>query len=127
LAKEFLSETELQVNVTVARDGERAIETIRKIERKEVERPDLILLDLNLPRLNGHEVLEFIRHSKEVSEICVVIYTGSRSPLDTKRAAENRANAYLIKPMGSSEIDEAIKRLKEILVLASRSQCPSAG
>jgi DNA-binding NarL/FixJ family response regulator len=70
-------------------------------------------LDLNLPRRNGHEVLEFIR--RHDSKIKVVIYSGSKSPDDMRKAKENKADGYLVKPMTVEEIDEVVKELRNAL------------
>jgi DNA-binding NarL/FixJ family response regulator len=75
--------------------------------------PDLVLMDLNLPKRNGHEVLDFIRqHDNGVK---VFIYSGSQSPDDVGRARNNKADGYLVKPMTVEEIEEAVKRLRNIL------------
>jgi len=122
LAKELIMETGLNVLVNTVTDGEKAIELIKKVWKGEVERPDLILLDLNLPRKRGDEVLEVIRMDGETRSLCVAIFTGSHSPEDLRRAGR-RANAYLIKPIGPKEMDETIVKLREILIFSFGSNC----
>ena len=85
---------------------------------------DLVFLDLNLPRKNGHEVLEFIRSRKEIKRTCVVIYTGSKAPDDERRAVLNGANGYLVKPIGGNEMNAMILRLRDLLVSVSEGTCP---
>ena len=82
---------------------------------------DLVLLDLNLPKQNGQEVLEFIRrHDKEVR---VVIYSGSTSPMDRQRAEASSVNGYLVKPMTGDEMDEVVFQLKKVLKSIDDSTC----
>ena len=113
LAKEFFQETGLDVVVTIINDGQKAIELFQRMDGKSEERPDLVLLDLSIPKRSGHEVLEFVRRYD--SRIKVILYTGSKSPDDFKKAKENKADSYLVKPMTMNEIDAVVKELKNIL------------
>jgi two-component system, chemotaxis family, response regulator Rcp1 len=113
LASEYLYETSYPVQITIIDDGRKAIDFFENVSRGIEERPDLVLLDLNLPRRTGHEVLSFIR-SRGI-DVKVVIYSGSKSPLDVKRAEENKADGYLVKPMGAKEMSSIIKELKAFL------------
>lgn len=78
--------------------GEKALEHLAGIHSRKREWPDLILLDLNLPGRNGHEVLTNLKSDPQYREIPIVVLTTSRSDRDRKRAIENHANAYLVKP-----------------------------
>jgi two-component system, chemotaxis family, response regulator Rcp1 len=75
--------------------------------------PDLVLLDLNLPKQNGQEVLEFIRRQDQ--DVTVVIYSGSTSPMDRQKAENNKVNGYLVKPMTGDEMDEVVFQLRRFL------------
>jgi CheY-like chemotaxis protein len=113
LVKEYIRETGIAAQIMVINDGQQAIALFQRINDNIEERPDLVLLDLNLPRRNGHEVLEFIR--RHDGRIKVVIYSGSKSPDDVRRAKENKADGYLVKPMTVEEIDEVVKELRNAL------------
>lgn len=78
---------------------------------KDCPRPDLILLDLRLPVVDGHEVLRAIKGSQELKALPVVILTTSRNDADISRAYSNYANSYLVKPMGSEMFREMMTAL----------------
>jgi CheY-like chemotaxis protein len=115
LVEEFLEEIDLPVEVEIARDGEQAIRMVDQTSDL-LAMTDLVILDLNLPKRSGHEVLEFIRGNDRTANMCVVILTSSRSPEDAERARNNKANAYWVKPMGSSEMEETVRKLREIII-----------
>ncbi len=119
LAAELIKETGISANITTVSDGEMAIATLEKMKLSDSDFPDLILLDINLPKKNGHEVLRFIRNA-QLHHAYVAIYTGSSSPEDEKRAAEHGADAYIIKPIGSKEMEKTITMFREILGSKSR-------
>ncbi len=121
LAAELIRETGVVVNITNVNDGEIAISTLERIVKNQTEAPDLILLDINLPKKNGHEVLRFIK-KVHLESTFVAIYTGSSSPEDERNAKEHGADAYIIKPIGSKEMELTIERFREILI--SRSKKP---
>ncbi len=73
--------------------------------------PNLIILDLRLPKLDGHEVLREIRQSEELSTIPVVILSTSKVDEDILKAYTNRANGYLVKPVDFDKLQEMIKYL----------------
>lgn len=108
LTKEALRGAKMDSNMIVARDGEEAMEYLsRAIEVKADEgearsRPDLVLLDLNLPRKNGHEVLRWIKSRDALRSIPVVILTTSSAESDISACYDNHANCYLTKPVDFS-------------------------
>jgi CheY-like chemotaxis protein len=113
LACEYLNDTGFMVSITKLRDGKAAIDFFEQVHGGAKNMPDLVLLDLNLPKQNGQEVLEFIRsHDQEVT---VVIYSGSTSPKDRQRAETSNVNGYLVKPMTGDEMDEVVFQLKKVL------------
>jgi DNA-binding response OmpR family regulator len=123
LAKEYIEETGYWVSIAIVDDGQKAIDYFADIENKIRERPDLVLLDLNLPRRSGHEVLEAIRRCDRT--INVFIYSGSKSPEDMKMAKDNKVDGYLVKPMVSAEIDATIKELTSIFKSLGTSLLPA--
>ena len=92
--------TQLSSNVVLrsAKDGAEALEVVSALAASG-ERPDLVLLDLNLPKLSGHEVLAHIKQDPRLSSTPVIVLTSSAAEADVKRAYEYHANAYLRKPV----------------------------
>jgi chemotaxis family two-component system response regulator Rcp1 len=111
LIREALKETPVIVGITVAHDGVEATEYLRKAEAELVLRPDLVLLDLNLPRKNGLEVLAEVKASPTLKEIPVLIMTSSRADRDIKEAYRLNANCYIAKP---SELADFVHVLRGI-------------
>ncbi|MDD1764295.1 MAG: response regulator [Methanobacteriaceae archaeon] len=112
LVKEVFKDAKLNNNLQVALDGEEAL----KILRQEGEffnspRPDLILLDLNLPKKNGREVLREIKEDESLKCIPVVILTTSSAEEDLIETYKRDANCYITKPV---DLDEFIKVVKSI-------------
>jgi CheY-like chemotaxis protein len=104
LTKEALKDGPVKVNLSVAKDGVEALEFLmQRGQYQNAPRPDLILLDLNLPRKNGREVLKEIKADPHLRQIPVVVMTTSRSQQDIESAYELNANCYITKPI---ELDE---------------------
>jgi len=112
LTKEALTEGKIVNDVHVVRDGWEAMQFLKKEEGFEhAVTPDLILLDVNLPRLDGHEVLEKIKNDKELKMIPVVMLTTSSSASDILKSYGNHANCYITKPV---EIDDFMSTVSGI-------------
>lgn len=92
------------------RDGEKAIEYL---QLPDTELPDLILLDLNLPRVNGHEVLEFVKTSERLKRIPVVILTTSSSEKDVNETYDHYANGYIVKPVDVSQFFDVVTQIQD--------------
>lgn len=96
-------------------DGEKALDYLYRREEYEDEekspRPNLILLDLRLPKIDGLEVLAEIKKSETLSSIPVVILTTSNAERDVSAAYRNKANSYLVKPIGFTEFSEMLNDL----------------
>lgn len=104
LTEEALKDGPVKVNLSVAKDGVEALEFLMQQGRfADAPRPDLILLDLNLPRKNGREVLHEIKSTPSLRQIPVVVMTTSNSEQDIDRAYELNANCYITKPI---ELDD---------------------
>ena len=110
--------------VHVVRDGQEALDLLfRKGEhsdRAEVAKPDLILLDLNLPKVNGPEVLEKIRASDELSTMPVIVLTVSEREEDIQRSYELGANTYITKPVDFAKFVHATEILGEYWMVIAR-------
>jgi chemotaxis family two-component system response regulator Rcp1 len=101
LTQEAFKDAKLHVNLHVASDGIEALAFLkREGEHFNVPRPDLILLDLNLPKKDGREVLKEIKESPTLKSIPVVILTTSASDADILRSYRLHANCYITKPVG---------------------------
>jgi chemotaxis family two-component system response regulator Rcp1 len=108
LTVEALADAKVKNVIHVVHDGESALEFLRKSEQR---RPDLILLDLNLPGLDGREVLAEIKADPELAIIPVVILTTSRAEEDIIRTYQLHANCYVTKPV---DLDQFIKCVQSI-------------
>jgi two-component system, chemotaxis family, response regulator Rcp1 len=99
LLEEAFQELHANVHIHVARDGAEALEMVMRPPQTETDwQPDLILLDLNLPKVSGHDVLLRLKSHPQTSLIPVIVLTSSRAESDVRRAYESHANAYLRKP-----------------------------
>jgi len=96
-----LEKTDMPVEITHAEDGMEAVEFLADLGSRQC---DVVLLDLNLPRLNGFEVLEHIRSREELKRLPVVIMSGSANTEDIDRCYHAGANSYICKPIHFDEI-----------------------
>lgn len=100
LIQEALRDAPVQVLLQVARNGEEALDFLRGASGPtEAPRPDFILLDLNLPRKDGRELLAEIKQDPALRSIPVIVLTSSAAPQDIARSHELQANSYVIKPV----------------------------
>lgn len=100
LTEEVLGETSLRHTLRVARDGEQALNMIRRAgDYSNQPEPDLVLLDLNLPRKDGRAVLTEIKGDPELSHIPIIVLSTSRADRDVRDCYSLHANAYLQKPL----------------------------
>jgi len=100
LAAEAMKEADVDNHVHVVKDGVEAIRFLQKEgEYSDMPRPDLIFLDLNLPRMSGREVLAIIKEDPDLRSIPVVILTVSSEEEDILRSYEHHANCYVSKPL----------------------------
>lgn len=105
-----LARAKVEHALTVASDGVEALEVLAGNEA-DGDRPDLVLLDINLPRMNGHEVLQFIREHEQLRSMPVAILTTSTHDDDVLRAFEHQANAFLQKPLRPEAFLDLLSRL----------------
>ena len=112
LTREALKDAKMHINLHVASDGIEAMAFLnREGEYADVPRPDLILLDLNLPRKDGRQVLEEIKVNPALMTIPIVILTTSASDEDVLRSYRLHANCYISKPV---DLDGFLKVIKSI-------------
>jgi chemotaxis family two-component system response regulator Rcp1 len=114
LFKEALKPSRFTLRLSVVPDGEEAMRYLRReAPYGNASKPDLILLDLNLPRKDGHEVLAEIRRTSRFSGIPALILTGSNTDEDKWKAYRSRADAYLLKPQDLSHLKALLRYLEE--------------
>lgn len=112
LTQEALKEAKVVNRLSVVMDGEEAMAFLRREGRHvEAPRPDLILLDLNLPRMDGREVLAQLKSDPDLRRIPVVILSGSSAEEDLVRAYDLHANCYVVKPVGAEEFAKIVKAI----------------
>ncbi len=103
--------------ISIARDGEEAVRYLKKEGVfVNAETPNLILLDINLPRLNGLEVLAEIKNDKKLLSIPVVIMTTSKSEKDIMESYTKHANCYVIKPGDFTKFSEVIQMIRDFWI-----------
>lgn len=114
LMREAFRETRLNSTLRVAADGIEAMAYLRhEGDYASMPRPDMVLLDLNLPRKNGHEVLAEIRRDPSLRLIPVVVLTTSSSPDDIQRSYDLQANCFITKPTDIERFIGAVKTIGE--------------
>lgn len=112
LTRESLYDARIHNNMIVASDGLEAMACLRREgEYGDATRPDLILLDLNLPRMNGFEVLNEIKEDPHLKRIPVVVLTTSQAEQDIIQSYNLYANAYVTKPV---DLEQFVRVLKSI-------------
>jgi CheY-like chemotaxis protein len=109
---EALEATETPAQVNRVADGQEALEYLRRTgEYSAAHRPDLILLDLNMPRMDGRETLAAIKSDDELKAIPVVILTTSGAAPDIIASYQHRANAYVTKPFGLDDFEAVVRQI----------------
>ena len=114
LTREALSQSKVRNNLHRASDGEEAIAFLRREGAfASVPTPDLILLDLNLPRRDGREVLEDIKNDPSLKHIPVVILTSSQAEEDIIRSYQLHANCFITKPVDLEQLTKVVQGIEQ--------------
>ena len=114
LAQEALKESKVRNKLFVVEDGVEAMAFLRQQGKYSgAPRPDLILLDLNLPRKSGREVLSEIKTDEDLKRIPVVVLTVSRAEEDILKSYDNHANCYITKPLDFSRFMEITRSIEQ--------------
>ena len=114
LVKEALKDVKVLNNLTIAKDGQEALDFLhREGDHAEAPHPDLILLDLNLPKKDGREVLAEIKVDDNLKRIPVVVLTTSKAEEDILKSYNLQANCYITKPVDLDEFIKVIKSIKD--------------
>lgn len=114
LTQEALEKSKLIINLNVVNSGDEALTYLRQEEEySDAVRPNLILLDLNLPGLNGREVLAEIKRDKSIPYIPIVVLTTSDSDKDILESYQLGANCYVTKPLGLNEFTKIVSSIED--------------
>jgi|TARA_B110000977_G_scaffold88302_1_gene117327 CheY-like chemotaxis protein len=114
LTLEAFEESEIKTKISVAKNGKDALDFLFKRESfKDVEKPDLVLLDLNIPIFSGMEVLKEVRQHPILKKMPIIILTTSSNPIEINKANEYQANSFVTKPIDMTEILKTILSLEE--------------
>lgn len=120
IAKEVFKSGDLKKHIHVAEDGEEAINFLRKQEGfKDAVSPDLILLDINLPKKNGIEVLKEIKEDPELRKIPVIMLSSSSAERDIVESYDLHANGYITKPAHIGKFVETVEAIEKFWLTAA--------
>ena len=114
LTQEALHDASIRNHLHVVRDGVEAMQYLRREDKFDNStRPDLILLDLNLPRKDGREVLQDIKSDEDLRRIPVVVLTSSEADEDILRSYDLHANCYITKPVDLHRFIDIVKSIEQ--------------
>ncbi|MEU3831414.1 response regulator [Streptomyces microflavus] len=121
MTREAFEDNKIRNTLHVVRDGQEALDFLyRRGEHTDAPRPDLVLLDLNLPKYDGRQVLEQIKSDPELALIPVVVLTTSSAEEDILRSYKLHANAYVTKPVDLDQFIAAVRQIDEFFVTVVR-------
>ena len=113
LTEEAFTEAKIWNNLHVVNDGEQALSYLKKREGFEnAVRPDLILLDLNIPKIDGREVLDRVKSTESLKRIPVVVLTSSEAEQDIIKTYDLHANSYVVKPIDLDQFVNVVKAVE---------------
>jgi CheY-like chemotaxis protein len=114
LTSETIMAGRLSIQVTIVKDGVEAVDFLRRNgAHAGARRPDVILLDLNLPRKDGREVLASIKEDSALHDIPVIVLSSSEAPRDVANSYQLGANCYVTKPVDLHAYREAVRTLED--------------
>lgn len=113
LTQEAFRRSRSDSQIHVVEDGIQAMAFLRRqLPYATVPRPDLVLLDLNLPRKDGHKVLEEIKSDPDLRKIPVIVLTTSTAEADVHRCYESHANCYIAKPVDFDQFERVVREIE---------------
>jgi two-component system, chemotaxis family, response regulator Rcp1 len=114
LITELLGMSQVPSKLNVVRDGAEALDyLLQKNQYTMAPQPDLVLLDLSLPKIDGREVLKTVKESPILKHIPVLILTGSDNKEDIRGSYELHANSYIVKPFDLNELSNVVRGIEE--------------
>src|ERR1700683_1220604 len=121
LTQEAFREAKTSINLHVATDGVAAMAFLRhEGNHSQVPRPDFILLDLNLPKMDGREVLAHIKDDDDLKTIPTIILTHSEGGVDILKSYQLQANCYLNKPVQLDEFEKVVRTVNEFWLIMAK-------
>jgi CheY-like chemotaxis protein len=121
ITREAFEHNKINNTLNVVRDGEEGLDYLyRRGAHQDAQRPDLILLDLNLPKYDGRQLLEKIKSDPDLCHIPIVVLTTSRAEEDILRSYKLHANAYVTKPVDLDQFMNAVRQIDEFFVQVVR-------
>src|SRR5687768_5691445 len=121
MTREAFEDYKVHNELHVVNDGTEAMAFLRREgDKADAPRPDLVLLDLNLPRMDGREVLQAIKSDPELASIPVVVLTTSEAEEDVLRSYSLHANAYVTKPVDFERFIQVVRQIDEFFVTVVR-------
>ena len=121
LTRDAMANAGMDVTLSVVKDGKEAIDFLnREGAHRGVCRPDMLLLDINLPKKNGHEVLQYVKGKDALKHIAVIMLTTSSSRVDIDLSYQCHANCYITKPDDSNVFMEVIRKLEDFWISTVR-------
>jgi two-component system, chemotaxis family, response regulator Rcp1 len=120
LTQEAFKDATLPVNLSVVMDGEEALKYLfKKAPYEAATKPDIILLDLNIPKKDGKEVLEAIKKDEHLLTIPVVVLTTSNAEQDIVRSYDLRVNAYINKPVDFDRFFDIVQKIEDFWLMTA--------
>lgn len=121
LFQEAITVSKINLHLNVVRDGEQALHFLdTKPPFTDAPRPDIILLDINLPRKSGHEVLEALKAHPTHRRIPIIVLTSSQAPEDVQAAYEKHANCYIVKPVQLTDFFRVVNTVEKFWLHQAR-------
>ncbi|MEV2239772.1 response regulator [Micromonospora sp. NPDC049891] len=126
MIEEALATSDVEKVIDVVGDGQEAMEFLRREGRhSDAQRPDVILLDLNMPRMDGRQVLGEVKSDEDLRTIPIVVLTTSNADTDIISSYTLQANAYVTKPIDLDDFNDVVHRIDEffgrVVVLPKRA------
>ncbi len=115
LTREAFEESKIVNNIHVIKDGKEAVNFFEILSSKE-DIPHMILLDINLPKMSGHEVLMYIKNNERFKSIPVIMLTTSSSEKDILQSYRNHVNCYITKPIDVGDFMKAITKIEDFWI-----------
>ncbi|GAC1438200.1 MAG: response regulator [Sediminibacterium sp.] len=121
LTKEAFEDARVSINLHIARDGKEAIDFLHKEGKySDMDLPDLLLLDVNLPKKNGHEVLKLIKGNENLKHIPVIMLTTSSDEKDINLSYQNYVNCYITKPADIDNFLDVVSKIENFWVSVAK-------
>jgi CheY-like chemotaxis protein len=116
LREAFSTRGEIRWELTIANDGQEALHMLFEEEHENVPLPNLILLDWNLPKVSGSEVLQRIKRHDKLRRIPVLVFSSSEAGEDIHTAYDNHANAYINKPLTAEALSAIVETMERFWI-----------